>query len=275
MAPSKKADRTFGISGEPPSASQQQRIQDLVSPHVDSFDYFLDEGLRLSVAALEPQEVDHPSGEPGSTIRFWFDSVAIAKPTRTEPGALDIKPLYPNECRERGSSYKASIQAVICRQIGEAEPERFSRKLGLLPIMVRSKKCNLRGMNSAELVHHNEENVECGGYFLCNGNERAIRLLIAPKRNHIMGICRSSFKNRGSDFTQFATTMRCARPDGTSQTVALHLLHSGGAKADAARFEPGTFRLDARRAAATATELVSEGRALGRTPPFAAAHDDL
>lgn len=64
---------------------------------------------------------------------------------------------------------------------------------------------------------------------MCNGNERAIRLLIAPKRNHVMGIARPSFKNRGSTFTQFATVIRCCRPDGTSQTVALHLLSTGGA----------------------------------------------
>ena len=61
-------------------------------------------------------------------------------------------------------------------------------------------------------------------------HERAIRLLIAPRRNHMMAIVRPSFKNRGPDYTANAVTIRCVRPDGSSQTVALHLLSSGGAK---------------------------------------------
>ena len=57
-----------------------------------------------------------------------------------------------------------------------------------------------------------------GGYFIINGNERAIRLLIAPRRDHLMGIIRPSFKNRGPEFGPHAVLVRCARPDGTSPT---------------------------------------------------------
>lgn len=63
-----------------------------------------------------------------------------------------------------------------------------------------------------------------------NGNEKAIRLLIAPRRNHLVGITRPSFKNRGADFGPHAVLLRCVRPDGSSQTIGLHLLLSGGAK---------------------------------------------
>ena len=69
-----------------------------------------------------------------------------------------------------------------------------------------------------------------GGFFIINGNEKAIRLLIAPRRNHLMGICRPSFRNRGADFGPNAVAVRCVRRDGSSQTVGLHLLTSGGAK---------------------------------------------
>ena len=41
---------------------------------------------------------------------------------------------------------------------------------------------------------------------------------------------RSAFKNRGKEFTPYAVTMRCVRPDQTSLTVALHLLESGEAR---------------------------------------------
>jgi len=202
----------------------------LAAPHVDSFDYFLGDGLRNLVAALEPQEIaaDTENGTP--CIRIWFDSVAVGRPLRSEQGSLDVQPTFPAESRGRGTSYRGQLHAVVCKQVGDAEPERFSKMLGLLPIMTSSKRCNLRGMRRAELVQHDEESSEVGGYFICNGNERAIRLLIAPKRNHLMGIVRQSFKNRGPNFTQFAVSIRCVRRDGTSQTIAIHLMHSGSAK---------------------------------------------
>lgn len=218
----------FRISGKPADKSARQRLADLVAPHVESFDYLLDEGLRKVVAALESHEVER-SGD-GPSLRFWFESIAVARPTRNEPGSLDVKPLFPSECRERGISYRGTLHITLCCQVDAEDPERIARKLGLFPVMVRSRRCNLRGVSSEELMRRGEEGSEVGGYFVCNGNERAIRLLIAPKRNLMMGISRPSFKNRGADFTQFAVSIRCVRPDGTSQTVALHLLTGGGAK---------------------------------------------
>ena len=63
-----------------------------------------------------------------------------------------------------------------------------------------------------------------------NGNERLIRLLVVPRRNHVVAISRPTYRNRGPGFTQYATVIRCARPDQSSQTVALHLLEGGDAK---------------------------------------------
>ena len=132
--------------------------------------------------------------------------------------------LFPCECRERAVSYRSQMRAYLMKQVGEEPPERLERRLGLMPVMVKSKLCHLRGMGPAALTAAHEESSEMGGYFVINGNERAIRLLIAPRRDHLMGIIRPSFKNRGPDFGPHAVLIRCVRPDGTSQTVALHLL---------------------------------------------------
>lgn len=200
-------------------------MEALLAPHVDSFDAFVSEGLSSHVADLEAQEASLPSGAP--QLRIWFESLTIGKPVRSDGGSLDVKAMYPAEARERGISYRAQLHGVICRQLGEEDPVSFSRALGQLPIMVRSKRCNLRGLSPSQLVARGEEGGEVGGYFICNGNERAIRLLIAPRRNHMMGIIRPSFKNRGPEFTQFAVVVRCVRRDGTSQTMALHQLSTG------------------------------------------------
>lgn len=51
-------------------------------------------------------------------------------------------------------------------------------RLGGLPVMVKSAACYLRNMNRQQLVAAKEESTEFGGYFICNGIERIIRLLI-------------------------------------------------------------------------------------------------
>lgn len=115
---------------------------------------------------------------------------------------------------------------VCVRTDGGAVVE-LERKLGALPVMVRSVRCHLRGLTQKQLVERHEEAHEAGGYFICNGNERAIRLLIVPRRQHMLALVRPTFVNRGADFTDRAVQMRCVRDDQSSVTVALHYLTTG------------------------------------------------
>ncbi|KAJ3008597.1 hypothetical protein NUW54_g3090 [Trametes sanguinea] len=117
----------------------------------------------------------------------------------------------------------------ICWQVNDGPVEVEMRDCGLLPIMVRSARCNLRGMSSAELVKHHEEPEEFGGYFIINGNERLIRYLILPRRHHVISLVRPSFVNRGPSYTPYAVQIRCVRPDQTSVTNTLHYLSNGSA----------------------------------------------
>ena len=84
-------------------------------------------------------------------------------------------------------------------------------------------------MSSAELVKHHEEPEEFGGYFVINGNERLIRLLILPRRHHVISLVRPSFVNRGPSYTPYAVQIRCVRTDQTSVTNTLHYLSNGSA----------------------------------------------
>lgn len=84
-------------------------------------------------------------------------------------------------------------------------------------------------MSSEDLVRHHEEPEEFGGYFIINGNERLIRYLILPRRNHVISLVRPSFTKRGPSYTPFAVQIRCARPDQTSVTNNLHYLSNGSA----------------------------------------------
>jgi DNA-directed RNA polymerase I subunit RPA2 len=62
----------------------------------------------------------------------------------------------------------------------------------------------------AALVRAGEESTELGGYFICNGIERIIRLLILQRRHYIMALRRSAYQKRGSNYTDAATLIRSA-----------------------------------------------------------------
>ena len=206
------------------------RLRRLFAPHIESFDYALDAGLEQAVAALEPEEVAHPSAD-SRPLCFWLESVAVARPMRTDHGTIQGgERLWPSECRTRGLTYRGALHATLCRRLGDGDVERLQVRLGAVPVMVGSKRCHLRELSAASLVRRHEEATECGGYFIVNGNERLIRLLVVPRRNHVVAISRPTYRNRGPGFTQYATVIRCARPDQSSQTVALHLLEGGDAK---------------------------------------------
>jgi len=76
-------------------------------------------------------------------------------------------------------------------------------------------------------VQRKEESEELGGYFIVNGIEKIIRLLLVNRRNFPMAINRPSFTNRGPTYTPYGIITRSVRPDETSQTNVLHYLNDG------------------------------------------------
>jgi DNA-directed RNA polymerase I subunit RPA2 len=82
-------------------------------------------------------------------------------------------------------------------------------------------------MSPDQLVKAKEESEELGGYFIVNGIEKIIRMLLVNRRNFPMAIERGAFMKRGAGYTKFGIVMRCVRPDQTSQTNALHYLNDG------------------------------------------------
>jgi DNA-directed RNA polymerase I subunit RPA2 len=82
-------------------------------------------------------------------------------------------------------------------------------------------------MTPDDLVKAKEESEELGGYFIVNGIEKIVRMLLVNRRNYPMAIQRGAFTNRGPGYTNYGIVIRCVRPDQTSQTNALHYLSDG------------------------------------------------
>ena len=157
---------------------------------------------------------------------MWLDRPHLGRPTE-ERGAGSVAFETPRDCREGGRTYRAPLNAVLCSRCGDGPVQEVECSLGQLPIMVQSSACNLRGLSQEKLLKRREDAHELGGYFVCNGNERLVRLLIAQRRHFPVALVRPSFEKRGSGFTEFGSFMRCCRPDQTAVVMKLHYLDTG------------------------------------------------
>ncbi len=106
--------------------------------------------------------------------------------------------LTPMEARLRNLNYLAPIYVdfTVIEDGIEKEPERIH--VGDLPIMVRSKKCNLYKENLEEereitdeeyeeiLISENEDPNDSGGYFIIGGTERGLISLEDLASNRVM-----------------------------------------------------------------------------------------
>lgn len=219
--------KTFNSSRNPPtSGSDYPALHALIHPHIDSFNAIFDDGLLdLAVAGIEPRQVQDAAG---NRLRCWIEEVHVAKPMLSEKERYSLNRLMkPRECRERGVSYRGRMTAKLVFTVNGGPVRTETRALGHLPVMVRSTKCHLGDASSAELVAAKEDADELGGYFIVNGIERIIRLLIVTRRNHPLALIRPSFAKRGPQYTHYGCQMRCIRPDETSQTIYLQYCQDG------------------------------------------------
>ena len=112
---------------------------------------------------------------------------------------------------------------------GTFQSDDFEVNFGRLPIMLMSDKCNLRSLSEAELIKLGEDGNELGGYFISNGNERVIRVLIAERRNRWLNIKRATFAKRRAGYSELGLLMRCVNSQTHHWTQnILHYVESNG-----------------------------------------------
>lgn len=222
-------------------------LLDAIQPHIYSFNALLDDSKLLEAGLRdigtkvfldgeqETQQQRAQRLEEGRSrekrnrlsvrLREIFLEKAIIPPTNKF--STKNREIYPAECRERHASYRGKLRARVEYKVNEGEWQESVRELGQIPIMLKTNRCHLEKCTPAQLVQHKEESEELGGYFIVNGIEKLVRMLIVSRRNYPMAIIRGSFVNRGSAYTKFGMQIRSVRPDQTSQTNVLHYLNDG------------------------------------------------
>jgi DNA-directed RNA polymerase subunit B len=139
----------------------------LVKHQLDSFNDFVEKRLQEIINENSVIETENK----GLYIRL--EKIEVGKPRVREADASEHL-LYPMEARLRNLTYAAPLYLTMALYVNDEEVDRQRVYIGDLPIMVRSRYCNLYGLKRQELISKLEDPEDPGGYFIINGSERVI-----------------------------------------------------------------------------------------------------
>ncbi|RZN39055.1 MAG: DNA-directed RNA polymerase subunit B'', partial [Methanophagales archaeon ANME-1-THS] len=173
---------------------------------LDSFNYFLEEGMQRVIE--EQSEIETSIGgedERGKYIlKVKFGKISVGSPKAREADG-SYEEIFPSQARLRNLNYAAPVyfhmRLVRRYENGEEEVESEEKEveIGEIPIMLKSKRCNLSreileektGRTLADEEYEEwlkreagEDPFDPGGYFIINGSEHVIITLedLAPNR---------------------------------------------------------------------------------------------
>ena len=144
----------------------------LVESNIESYNHFIER--RIQEIVNETQEII-PTIIPAEVKDF---KIKLGKITIEKPQIIEAdgsrRDVYPMEARLRKLTYSAPVYLNVSAYMDGVEREQFTSLIGKIPVMVKSKYCHLHGLNKENLIEHNEDPYDLGGYFILNGNERVL-----------------------------------------------------------------------------------------------------
>ncbi len=164
----------------------------IVQHQIKSFDEFIDHGLQKVIGEMGRIETEISGIDDEAETYVRLGAITVGHPVVKEAdGAIDR--LFPSDARLRNLTYSAPIklEMTVVQDGADNEPRTADAdaravEIGVMPIMLRSKACNLYGLTDDELRSHGEDPIDPGGYFITNGTERVIMTLEDLAPNKIM-----------------------------------------------------------------------------------------
>lgn len=150
----------------------------LIDSNIKSFNNFID--VRMQQIADELNK-----SLPSEDVKLHIGKIIVGKPCIIEADG-STHDILPTEARLRNLTYSAPIHVEISVKKGD-ESEKSDVNIGRIPIMIRSKYCNLHEMPKEELETKGIDSSDPGGYFIINGNERVLVMLedLAPNQTFV------------------------------------------------------------------------------------------
>ncbi len=137
----------------------------LVESNIISFNNFIERRMQQIVD-------EHVMNLQEGDIEIKLGKVRIERPNIFEADGSS-KPIAPTEARLRNLTYAAPVYMELSvKQGGSFETHEV--EIGRIPVIVKSKACNLHSLNKEELEKDYNDPLDPGGYFIINGNERVM-----------------------------------------------------------------------------------------------------
>uniref|UniRef100_A0A6N2LL32 DNA-directed RNA polymerase subunit beta n=1 Tax=Salix viminalis TaxID=40686 RepID=A0A6N2LL32_SALVM len=159
------------------------KVRGLVKQHLDSFNYFINTGIKKIVRAN-----DRIVSTVDPSLYLRFTDVRIGKPSMVVDAISEQ--ITPHMCRLSDTTYAAPILVNIEYISGShGRKEKMIKNdvvIGRMPIMLRSCCCVLYGKNEAELARLGECPLDPGGYFVVKGTEKVILIQEQLSKNRII-----------------------------------------------------------------------------------------
>lgn len=209
-----------------------RRLRAIVAPHIESFNFCIGHGIEALSQTIAPVTSRGSSATKGNSpnVRLRFVRLTVMKPRSGKCAITAVATdILPSECRRAGISYNGELLGELEITVDNVPIQIPMRRIGRIPIMVCSAKCNLIGKSTAQLVEAGEEQYELGGYFIINGSEKLLRMIVVPRANAVISVRRDSNMRRGPLYTDVSVSIRCMRKDFSTVTMHMHYMRTGGA----------------------------------------------
>ncbi|KAK6456072.1 DNA-directed RNA polymerase III [Scheffersomyces xylosifermentans] len=156
------------------------KVKGLVKQHLDSFNYFVDVDLKKIIRANELVLSDV---DPEFYLKYL--DIRVGHKSSSAPGTKEVI-LPPHECRLRDLTYSAPIYVDVEYTRGRKIIMHKDLEIGRMPVMLRSNKCILDGINEKQMARFDECPLDPGGYFVVNGTEKVILVQEQLSKNRII-----------------------------------------------------------------------------------------
>jgi len=150
----------------------------LIQHHLDSYNDFLDKQIPTLIQVSNPHQLILPGrgGEEPRYIRVYIGGRDGTRVRYLPPTEYDGLAVLPHTCRLDNRTYalelRADIEIEYTFEDKTTAVKEFSNILiGEIPLMLRSNKCYLSGLDGYKV---GECNFELGGYFIIDGAEKVL-----------------------------------------------------------------------------------------------------
>lgn len=152
-------------------------INGLVKHQIETFNWFATKGLK-NIINNESSVRYEPTSSENYILKF--SNICMEPPTIIDDDRT-IRPLYPQEARNKDLSYTGNVCVDIVETVetNDGKPpqitEQYRVPIAKIPVMILSDMCNLRQFTPQENeTLHGHSTADQGGYFIINGKERVL-----------------------------------------------------------------------------------------------------